>query len=153
VAYLPLLGQERAIKLKELTFKSLYDQWEPTHEKSKSTMGNYRAAMNYFAPIWHTLISQIDIDDLQECVDSCPKGKRTKENMKALAGLLYKYGIPRNCIKNNLNLAEYIKVSGDSGTPKAALTEVELEKIRKACDKVPYADYVYAHCYLGFRPS
>ena len=28
-------------------------------------------------------ISDVDIDDLQDCIDECPRGKRTKENMRA----------------------------------------------------------------------
>ena len=153
IAYAPLLGKERANKLKSISFLSLYEQWEPTHNKSKSTMNCYAAAMKYFKPIWHMPMLDIDIDDLQDCVDDCEKGKRTRENMKALAGLLYKHGIPRNCIRENLNLAEYIKVRGGETTHKDALTEAEVEKLKKACGKVKYADYVYAHCYLGFRPS
>ena len=108
VAFLPLLGKEKENRLKALTFKTLYDQWEPTHSRSKSTMNCYAAAMKYYSPIWHTLLSEIDIDDLQDCVDGCGKGKRTRELMKTLAGILYNYGIPRNCIRDNLNLGKFI---------------------------------------------
>ena len=50
--------------------------------------------------------AEIDLDDLQECVDDCPCGKRTKENMKAIAGLLMKYAIPRH--QTDMNYAEYV---------------------------------------------
>ncbi|PKM72819.1 MAG: hypothetical protein CVU91_07270 [Firmicutes bacterium HGW-Firmicutes-16] len=153
VAFLPLLGKEKQNRLKAMTFKTLYDQWEPTHSRSKSTMNCYAAAMKYYAPIWHTLLSEIDIDDLQDCVDGCGKGKRTRELMKTLAGILYNYGIPRNCIRDNLNLGKFIKVGEGETTHKDALNEEEVEKLRKVCGKIKYADYVYAQCYLGFRPS
>lgn len=71
-------------------------------------MDCYAAAENYFRPIWMLPFDQIDIDDLQDCLDECPKGKRTRENMKALAGLLYKYAIPRHMA--TLNLAQYLIV-------------------------------------------
>jgi len=139
---------------KKVTFKELYDKWEPTHNRSKSTMDCYAAAMKHFKPIWYFPVTEIDIDDLQECVDDCPKGKRTKENMKAVAGLLYAFGIPRHCIKENLNLAKYIQIRESSDeSRKPALTLQDVEKIKKKIGKVKYADYVYAHCYLGFRPS
>lgn len=32
--------------------------------------------------------------------------------MKAVAGLVYKFAIPRNCVRDNLNLAAYINVGG-----------------------------------------
>lgn len=105
--YLPNLdGAER--KKKSLSWAAMYDAWQPTHRAGKSTMDCYAAAENYFRPIWMLPFDQIDIDDLQDCLDECPKGKRTRENMKALAGLLYKYAIPRHMA--TLNLAQYLLV-------------------------------------------
>ena len=46
-------------------------------------MDCYKAAMNHFRPVWDDNISEITVDDLQECMDDCPAGKRTMENMKA----------------------------------------------------------------------
>jgi integrase len=81
------------------------------------------------------------------------KGKRTRENMKTLAGLLYKFGIPRNYVPENLNLATFLKVGGGETNAKSAFTEGEIAKIKNGIGKVPYADYVYCLIYLGFRPS
>ena len=114
-------------------------------------MGNYSAANRYFKSVWMLPFDQIDIDDLQECVDDCPKGKRTRENMKALAGLLYKYAIPRHMA--TLNLGQYLIVGGGEASERAALPDDAVEKIRAAAGTVPGADYVLCQCYLGFRPS
>lgn len=148
--YLPNLdGAER--KKKSLSWAAMYDAWQPTHRAGKSTMDCYAAAENYFRPIWMLPFDQIDIDDLQDCLDDCPKGKRTRENMKALAGLLYKYAIPRHMA--TLNLAQYLIVGGgDTGT-KTALPDYALEALRCAVGHVCGADYVISQCYLGFRPS
>ena len=120
VAYLPFVGTgERS---NPITFLQIYDSWEPTHRAGKSTMDCYRAAKKYFRPIWHQKFQDINIDDLQECVDECGKGKRTRENMKALVGLLYKYAIPRHLA--TLNLGQYMIVGGgDSGGKDALPTE------------------------------
>lgn len=147
--YLPYLG-EKAQKSPK-TFLQVYDVWEPTHRAGKSTMNCYRAAKKYFEPIWHEDFAEITVDDLQECVDDCPKGKRTKENMKALAGLLYKYAIPRHMA--TLNLGEYLIVGGDSRKEKSGLPLDDVERLAKAVGEVPWADYVLCQCYLGFRPS
>ena len=77
-------------------------------------MDCYRAAKNYFRPIWHLKLADITVDDLQEWLDSCGKGKRTQENMKALAGLIYKYAIPRNMAK--INMGQYLIVGGEAGS-------------------------------------
>ena len=73
--------------------------------------------------------------------------------MKAVAGLVYKFAIPRNCVRDNLNLALYINVGGGESCQKCGLTDAEVEKVKALIGLVDYADYVFCHCYLGFRPS
>ena len=154
VAALPGLASnpKREIR-KQISFKSLYDTWLPTHRAGKSTLDCYKAAIKHFKPLWTLRIADIDVDDLQECLDACPAGKRTRENMRAVVGLMYKYGIPRKLIPDNLNLAPFLAVDGEGAAHREAFTDVQIEMIRKAVGKVPYADYVYAMIYTGFRPS
>lgn len=137
---------------KVVTFKQTYDAWLPTHRAGKSTLGNYRAAFSWFSGVWFTPLPDLEIDDLQECIDDCPRGRRTKENMKALAGLVYDFGIPRKLVPEKINLGHYLIVSGERGS-KDGLPLPYLEKLKKAVGTVPGADIIVAHCYLGFRPS
>jgi hypothetical protein len=128
VAAVPvLLADPRKEVKKATTFKQLYDAWLPTHRAGKSTLGNYKAAMAYFEPIWHMRISEIDVDDLQECMDETP-GKCTQQNMKAVCGLLYKYAIPRNMA--TLNMGPYLVVGGEDGLGKEGLPLEALEKLK-----------------------
>ena len=138
---------------KRVTFKELYDRWLPTHRAGKSTLDCYKAAIKYFSPLWHVPMSDIDLDDLQECLDECPHGKRTRQNMKAVCGLVYKYGIPRKVIPENLNLAQFLIVEGEAAARRASFTDAEIEAIKKACGNVPHAEEVYILIYTGFRPS
>ena len=133
------------------TFGSIYDRWSPTHRAGKSTMDCYKAAYKYFKGIEDLPFVEITVDDLQDCVDECPKGKRTRENMKALAGLLYKYAIPRNLAA--LNMGQYLIVGGGDTAHRNALPDDALKALEKGVGTVPYADYVLCQCYLGFRPS
>lgn len=154
IAALPNLAAESEKKQKKtITFQQLYEKWAPTHSAGKSTMDCYKAAMKHFRPVWLMSMQDIDIDDLQDCVDSCGKGKRTQQNMKALCGLLYKYGIPRQCIPENLNLAQFLRVSGEGAAHRESFTDVQIEMIRRQIGKMPMAEYVYCLIYLGFRPS
>ena len=150
IAYLPILAAAPEQK-KSITFKELYDRWLPTHRAGKDTMNCYRAAWKYFSAVWAEKLSDIDIDDLQECVDSCPHGKRTRENMKALCGLLYKFGIPRHL--TTINMGQYLIVGRGESSEKDGIPVAELAKLWPLVDSVPYADYILAQCYLGFRPS
>lgn len=137
-----------------ITLKELYDQWEPTHQKSRSTLNCYRSGFKLFAPLWYVPMANIDIDDLQECLDDTDLGRRTQENARACLGLMYKYGIPRNCIPKDRNLAQFLKVHSDGRKTKPGLTAAELEAVRDlAAGGSRSAAYVYCHCYLGFRPS
>ncbi len=93
VAALPLLGQKntpdaKALQRAKTTFKQLYDLWLPTHRAGPSTLQNYKSAMRYFAPIYNTPAKDVDIDDLQECIDECSCGKATNRNMRTTAGLI-----------------------------------------------------------------
>lgn len=148
--YLPVLKLTPREKPKQATFKQIYEAWLPTHRAGKSTMDCYKAAYKYFAPVYRLYISDIDIDDLQDCLDECNKGRRTKENMKALCGLLYKFAIPRHYV--TLNMGQYLTVSGDSGT-KNALPDDAIPKLEKHADGVFGASIVLCQCYLGFRPA
>ena len=150
VAYLPSLAYQPRQRA-SITFQTLYEKWEPTHRAGKSTMDCYRAAYKYFRPVWLYKIADIDIDDLQSCMDDCPKGKRTRENMKALCGLLYKYAIPRH--QATLNLGQYLIVGSGEVGEKAALPLAAVEQLRAGIGHIPYADYIVVQCYLGFRPG
>jgi site-specific recombinase XerD len=148
-----LLEDPRKEVKRSTTFKELYDAWEPTHRAGEDTMGCYHAAIKHFAPVWGLRIADVDVDDLQECLDTCGRGKRTQENMKALAGLMYKYGIPRKIIPDNLNLGPFLIVGGDKAAHRVSFTDDQIKAIKKQIGKTPGAEQVYMLIYLGYRPS
>ena len=151
----PRQGTATARKGTQISLKELYDQWEPTHGRGKSTMNCYRSGFRVFAPLWFVRMEDLDIDDLQACLDETEHGKRTRENAKAALGLVYKYGIPRNAVPKDRNLAQFLRVNaGDAGSAKTGFSASELETIRKAAENGDQeAVRVYCHCYLGFRPT
>ncbi len=145
--------QPRKKERQASTWAGLYAAWLEKYEPtvSHSTINCYKAGNNYFSPLWNEIFSEIDIDDLQECLDECPAGKRTRQNMKTMAGLLYKFAIPRH--QATINLGTYLRVTGEDGTPREAFTKEEVSTLRQYIGIVPYAEYIYCHIYLGFRPA
>ena len=139
-------AQEASISLQEA-----FDRWKPTHRATASTMGCYSAAFQFFRPIWHMDLRSISIDDLQDCIDTCGRGRRTMENMRAVVGLVYKYAIPRKLA--DLNLAQYLKISADPSDHRPGFTPEEIEQIRKNVGIVDGADILLCMIYTGFRPS
>ncbi|MCL2695547.1 MAG: site-specific integrase [Clostridiales bacterium] len=166
--YLPILGtvnDERKTKYKaekspkaDITLKQLYDKWEQSYTGNKKTREGYMYAFRVFEPVWNIKMTEQDIDDLQECMeDFTPKkettGKRTRQLAKTALGLVYKYGIPRNFVPLDRNLSLFLQATGEAGNKKEGLSDIELELIRNNIEEIKYADYVYCHCLLGFRPT
>lgn len=146
-----LLKSPRAEK--QLAMKEIYDAWYAIHETkvSKSTMDCYKAAWKYFQPLHDMTFAYIDTDDLQECLDDCGQGKRTRENMKALAGLLMKYALPRH--QTDMNYADFLYTGdGEKGT-HPAFTPAQVLKLRQSVGVIPHADYLCALIYTGLRPA
>lgn len=162
-AYIPILREEGYRKWGKApsngkkrpeTFEEVYETWLPTHQASKSTIDCYKAAFKHFSPVHKQRMDDIYVDDLQECLNECSKGKRTKENMKALCGLVYKYAIPRQYVMKDLILSQYLVINEKASEGKrTGLTKEELKKLESAIGTVPYAEYIFCMCYLGFRPS
>jgi integrase len=136
-----------------MTLQQVYDAWLPTHEArvSKSTVDCYKAAFKYFDDLKYRTMCDIDVDDLQDCLDACPRARRTRENMKAVMGLLYKYAIPRH--QATMNLAEYLHTGDNDKSTRPAFTAEQVELIRQQIGITPYADVVYVLIYTGFRPA
>ena len=147
-----LIEAGTSIKINE-SFEQIYLKWKKEYESRivKSTMDCYKAAYKHFSALHYKRFTDILATDLQACIDSCPSGKRTKENMKAFASLLYKYAINNNvCDKN---FAQYLFTGTDPTTTREAFTMDELKVIKDSFGTEPYAPYVYAMCFLGFRPG
>lgn len=153
IDYLPILKSPVAAKRSSISFGALFDAWVPYYAPriAEITMKGIKSAAKWFADINHLPIAELTIDDLQDCVDACPRSKRTKENMKYLAVQLYRYAAARKVLRDNI--AEYIYCGKEDGGTRPAFTVEQLELIRKAVGKVPYADYAYCMIYLGFRPN
>ncbi|MCL2751670.1 MAG: tyrosine-type recombinase/integrase [Firmicutes bacterium] len=148
--YLPaLIGSGKATR--KITLKYLYDKWLPTHRASKSAINCYRAAFAHFKPLWFKTIENVEIDELQKCMDGCPYGKRTKQDMRTVCGLIYKYGIPRGLIPDKINMAQFLIITAEKTEPKRAFDSREISLIKESCGLVPYAEYVYCMIYTGFR--
>ena len=151
----PADGTVTQRKKTSITLKELFDQWEPTHGRDRSTMNCYRAGFRLFAPLWNVRMDDLDVDDLQECLDDSDAGKRTRQNAKTALGLVYKYGIPRDAVPKDRNLAQFLRIN-DPGEPgkKRGLSSEQLELVRKAAESGdPVAVVALCQCYLGFRPS
>lgn len=152
LAYCPILKNKKPDQ-ENITLKALYDRWDPWYSPrvDKDTFGCYRAAFNYFKPLYDTMIRDITPADLQQCMDDCPRGHRTHQNMKVTAGLLWAYAVDHSLVERDIT--KNLFIGRGSSVQREPLTDIEVERIRKEIGKDKYAAYVYALCYLGYRPG
>ena len=153
LAYCPILKDGEKYKKPTITLKEVFDQWDPWYEPrvDKSTMAGYRAAFKYYGSLYNEPIINISAGDLQKCMDACPNGKRTHQNMKVVAGLVWKYARDKHIVSQ----VESENLYTGKGTSKKreALTDLDVQKIQNAIGAIRYAEYAFCMCYLGYRPG
>ena len=137
----------------DITFKELYERWRPYYENriSARTMACYASAMKHFKPIYNIPFSQLYVDEMQECLDDCPCKRRTKEDMRTVAHLLYKYAVQLRIVDRDM--AEFLYVGNEQKGRRPALTSEHLAMVEKFVGKSYAADITYCLCYTGFRPN
>lgn len=151
VQYLPELMKAKVIEHKPETFIRDMELWRQQYARrvSASTLSGYVSAFKHFSPVHYKRIDTITAVDLQWCIDNCTKGKRTKQLMKVVAGLVFKYAIDAGQAMKDPSANLYL--GDDETTHYEPLTEDELRLIDQS--GLEYSDYIVALCYLGHRPS
>ena len=135
----------------KIKFKDLYAKWLDIHKEkvSLSTINCYKSAYKYFTQLYYVEVSNIKTEHMQRCIDECPHGKRTKENMKALCTSLWKYAMQLDLVDRNYG--EYIYIHKEEQEERVAFSSAQLEAMWKAVDGVPGIRYVLILCYTGMR--
>ena len=133
------------------SLNDVFEEWYKTHESRvlPKTMKGYRQSYQYFADMHYRKIDTITAAELQSCMDKCPKGKRTHQLMKVVAGLIWGYAMDSNKVKTDITKNLYIGKHKTS--PREPLSTEDIQKIKDS--NLPYSEYIYCLCYLGFRPG
>lgn len=170
IAYVSTLRAEAEARAKEkgsvrhgvdyaaITFKELYDKLIDRDAKriSRDTLNCYKAAYKFYSDLHHLPFADLNTEDWQICVDDCPRGTRTKENMKALGTKMYKMAAELRVfgLSTTTDFARLVWIDKADTESRQPFTLDEVAKLKAAVSKhVPYADYILAMCYTGFRPS
>lgn len=135
-----------------VTFAALYEKWIQRHSSrvGASTIACYKAAYKYFEALYPCRFALLTTEQLQACVDNCPHGVRTRENMKALCTCLYKYA--REIGVCEMDYGQFIYIVRDTQpTEKRAFTRAELNRLIELEPTTPDLDLVLILCFTGFR--
>lgn len=71
--------------------------------------------------------------------------------IKCLLTSMYSYAMQNDVV--NKNYAEFVQLPKKNETSKSRFTDMQLEKLCQNIGIIPYADYIFAMCYLNFRIS
>lgn len=153
IAYIPSLKQDLPQQDMNVKFKDLYKKWMEIHSEkvTQSTINCYKSAYKYFSALYYVEIAKIRTEHMQKCIDECPHGKRTKENMKALGTSLWKYAMQLDIVDRNY--AEYLYIHKEEQAEKIAFSKAQLDTMWTNVDTVPNIKYVLLLCYTGMRLS
>lgn len=151
LAYLPLLKQTVTETDKNIKFKDLYKKWLDGHtaKVSKHTIDCYKSAYKYFTPIYYVEVAKLKTEHLQKCIDECPHGRRTKENMKAVGTCMFRLAMQLDLVDRNY--AEYVYIQKEEKNERLAFTTEQLQLMWDNVDEVPGLKYVLLLCYTGMR--
>jgi len=135
------------------TLDEVFRQWECYYvdRVDSSTMVCYTSAYKHFSELSNTKMANITPEDLQACMDACSSGKRTHQNMKCVAGLLWAYAVDHKILDRDITRNLFI--GHHESKKRQPLTEKEVQIFKDNIGKVRYSEYIYALCYLGFRPG
>lgn len=153
IAYLPNLKQDLPQQDMNVKFKDLYKKWLDGHTEkvTQSTINCYKSAYKYFSSLYYVEIAKIRTEHMQKCVDECPHGTRTKENMKALGTSLWRYAMQLDIVDRNY--AEYLYIKKVDTSEKTAFSKQQIDTMWVNVDTVPNLKYVLVLCYTGMRLS
>jgi integrase len=135
------------------SFEVIAQRWVAFYEPrvKESTMACYKAALGHFKPILYKKLVSLTVAEIQTCFDACPSGRSTKEDMRTVCSLIYKFAAQNGIdVKNP---SSYLYLGTEKKGTREPLSMDELERIRRAVGIVPFAGMIYALCYLGYRPT
>ena len=147
LAYLPQLQQTVTVTDKSIKFKDLYKKWIEGHtaKVTKHTIDCYKSAYKYYESIYYVEVAKIRTEHLQKCIDDCPHGRRTKENMKALGTCVFRLAMQLDIVDRNY--AEYIYIPKEDKTERLAFSTEQIQTMWEYIKIVPDLKYVLVLCY------
>ena len=151
IEYLPSLKQVLSKTPDSIKFKQLYEKWLDIHQKKvgKSTIDCYRAAYKHLSALYYSEVRIIKTENIQSCIDQCPHGRRTKENMKALCTSMWRYAMQQDLVDKNY--AEFVYIPKEDKAEKVAFSKDQLQLMWDSVDRVPNVKYILLLCYTGMR--
>lgn len=98
-----LKGQPTKHEHSDITFSELFPILIERHKgrAGRDTINCYKSAYKYYDSIYSYRMVDLSTADMQKCIDTCPHGKRTRQNMKTLASLMFTLAFELKVVTEN----------------------------------------------------
>lgn len=139
---------------RKITFSEVYEKWSAVHfEKiSASLVRTYRSAYGHSQPLHSLKFRDIRPHHIEQAMAEADAGSATKNNIRQLCGLLYKYALKNEiCATNYAAMCD--GVSPDAPTIIRKVFTAEEESALWDSLDYPYTDMVLIGLYSGWRPQ
>lgn len=140
----------------KLTFGDVYKRWTDYKytNKGKEITRGYIAAFKACSNIQDMAFADIRTDHMQEELDTWDIGHASKQNMRLLFGLLFKFAMQNDIVEKNY--AKFLELEteddGENEQKHKPFTEEEINILwENSADRAAQIALIY--CYSGMRPS
>ena len=142
------------IETNTITFAEVYEKWSAVHFQKivPSAQRTWVSAFNHSKPLHKMRMRDIRANHLEGCINDADVGGSTKQRMKSLYNLMYKYCLKYEIVdKDYAALCDGVK-RGKPQIVRKPYTDTELQKL---WDNVsfPFVAMVLIGIYSGWRPQ
>ena len=142
------------IQVNTITFKEVYEKWAKEHFELivPSAQRTWVSAFNHSAPLHDMRFRDIRVNHLEQTIKDAAAGQPTKQRMKSLYNLMYKYALKHEIAdKDYAALCNSVK-SGEKTIERIPFTDKEIELLFNNL-AYPFVDMLLIGLYSGFRPQ
>lgn len=142
------------ISTNTITFKEVYEQWSEGHFQTivPSACRTWISAFNHSAPLHNMRMKDIRPNHMEGCIKDADVGQSTKQRMKSLYNMMYKYAMKMEIVdKNYAQLCDSVK----RGKPEIIRVPFSLDEIELLKNNLdfPFVDMILIGIYTGWRPQ
>ncbi|MBQ8913910.1 MAG: tyrosine-type recombinase/integrase [Lachnospiraceae bacterium] len=142
------------ISVNSITFSEVYEKWAQSHFENivPSAQRTWVSAFNHSKPLHNMRMKDIRANHLEQTIKDADVGQATKQRMKSLYNLMYKYCLKCDiCDKNYAELCESVK-NGKPVIERIPYTEKEIQALWDNIN-FPFVDMILIGIYSGWRPQ
>ncbi|KMO87200.1 hypothetical protein AB840_03995 [Megasphaera cerevisiae DSM 20462] len=138
---------------RHITFSELFSKWSEWKYTShdNDVPKSYRSAYKWCQPLYDRIWIDLRADEIQNVINTCPKGYSTKKNIRIFIGLLYQYAQ-----RIEISVTNYAKMT-DLPTPTLSrmhrpFTPNEIDTLWQHTD-LDGVRLALIYIYTGLRPT